>query len=263
MSATGTLPIDIRLMNGVALAVYAIAALTLLVAATLWVMRSPAFPLRAIRIEGDLQRNSLSTVRANALPKLAGNFFSADLQRARDAFEAVPWVRQAVVRRVWPDRLAVRLLEHRPAAVWIGEDGNERLVNSFGEVFEANVGAVEDDNLPELAGPDGASAQMLAMMQRLQPVFVRMKRELRQLSLSGRGSWRAELEGEVIVELGRGSEDEVVARTERFVRTLAEVTRHYRSPLLAADLRHADGYAVRLRGVSTMVAASAPAAKDN
>jgi cell division protein FtsQ len=254
MTAAGPLPVDIRLMNGVALAVYAAAALALLAAALLWVLRSPAFPVRSIRIEGDLQRNSLSTVRANALPRLAGNFFATDLQAARAAFEAVPWVRQAVVRRVWPDRLAVRLQEHRPAAVWIGLDsgnGSERLVNSFGEVFEANVGDVEDDNLPELAGPDGSSAQMLAMMQRVQPLFLHLKRELRQLSLSGRGSWRAELEGDVIVELGRGSDDEVFARTERFVRTLGQVTQHYRSPLIAADLRHADGYAVRLRGLST------------
>ena len=40
----------------------------------------------------------------------------------RDSFETVPWVRRAVVRRVWPDRLAVRLEEHRAVALWVGED---------------------------------------------------------------------------------------------------------------------------------------------
>jgi cell division protein FtsQ len=252
------LPIDVRLMNAVSGAVFALAGITLLAAAVLWLARSSAFPVRAIRLEGDLARNSVSTVRANALPALQGNFYSLDLKRARAAFESVPWVRHAVVRRVWPDRLAVRLEEHRPVALWQGEDGNERLVNSFGEVFEANVGDVEDDGLPELAGPDGASAEMLAMLQRLQPVFAGMRREVVRLSLSGRGSWRAELDGETVVELGRGGPDEVVARTGRFARTLAQVTGHFRSPLLAADLRHPEGYAVRLRGVTTTTAPAAP-----
>jgi cell division protein FtsQ len=50
----------------------------------------------------------------------------------------------------------------------------------------------------------------------------------------------------------------VLARVERFVRTLAQVTGHYGKPLLTADLRHADGYAVRLQGVTT----TQPAAND-
>jgi hypothetical protein len=45
----------------------------------------------------------------------------------------------------------------------------------------------------------------------------------------------------------------VVARTERFVRTLARPPAATSAPLEYADLRHADGYAVRLRGVTTTV----------
>ena len=85
----------------------------------------------------------------------------------RRAFESVPWVRHAVVRRVWPNRLRVQLEEHRPVALWGGETGSEKLVNSFGEVFEANLGDVEDDDLPRLVGPDGSSAQVLAMLGRI------------------------------------------------------------------------------------------------
>ena len=86
-------------------------------------MRSPLLPIRAIQLEGELLRTSVPTIRANAGPRLAGNFFSVDLDGARAAFETVPWVRRAVVRRVWPDRLLVRLEEHHAAALWQGEDG--------------------------------------------------------------------------------------------------------------------------------------------
>ena len=127
------LPADVRLMNTVANTVFVLAGVGALAAGLAWLMRSPVFPIRSIQLEGDLARNSVPTIRANAAPRLAGNFFSVDLQQGRAAFETVPWVRRAVVRRVWPDRLAVRLEEHRAVALWLGEDGAERLVNSFGE----------------------------------------------------------------------------------------------------------------------------------
>jgi cell division protein FtsQ len=263
------LPPDVRLMNAVASTVYLLAGTGALVAGVLWLMRSPLFPIRAITLDGDLARNSVPTIRANAAPRLAGNFFSVDLQQSRRAFEAVPWVRHAVVRRVWPDHLAVRLEEHRAAALWEGQndaEGSDKLVNSHGEVFEANVGDVEDESLPTFAGPDGSAPKMLAFYRRLQPVLARLDLTVERLSLSGRGSWRAELDSGAAIELGRGSEDELVARSERFARTLTQVTGKYRQPLEYADLRHTDGYAVRLRGVSTTPPAAAkalPAAKTH
>ncbi len=255
------LPADVRLTHAVANAVVLVAALGALAAGVLWLMRSPLFPLRAIALDGDLARNSVPTIRANATPLLAGNFFSIDLQRARAAFEGVPWVRHAVVRRVWPDHLAVRLEEHQPAALWEGEEASDRLVNTFGEVFEANLGAVEDDALPAFAGPAGTAAQMLALYRRLQPVFAQLEQGIARMQLSGRGSWRVELDSGATVEIGRGSEDELVARSERFARTLTQVAGRWRAPLAYADLRHADGYAVRLRGVSTHPPAASAAAK--
>jgi cell division protein FtsQ len=254
------LPVDVRLMNGAASALFVVVGLALVAAALVWLSRTPWWSIRVIQLDGDMQRNSLSTIRANAMPRLSGNFLSLDLDKARAAFESVPWVRHATLRRIWPDRLAVQLVEHQPVALWKGEDGNDRLVNDQGEVFEANLGDVEDDDLPTLAGPDGTAAQMLALYRRLEPLFSSGGRQLAALYLSGRGSWRAEFDSGAVVEIGRGSEDEVVARCERFVRTVGQVTGRYQRALEQADLRHPEGYALRLRGITTTTAASAAAA---
>ena len=262
MSASDSaLPLDIRLMNAAATLLLALVALAVLAAALQWLSRTPALNIRAIQLEGELQRNSVATLRANATPRLAGNVLSIDLDKARTAFEAVPWVRQATLRRVWPDRLAVHLSEHHPVALWLGEDGNERLVNDVGDVFEANLGDVEDDQLPQFSGPDGSSAAMLALYRRLAPLFAAYKMEPQLLQLSGRGSWSLELDTGASVTLGRGSEDELVARSERFLRTLEQVTGRFQRDLEHADLRHADGYAVRLRGITTTIVPAAAAAK--
>lgn len=250
-AAKPPIPGDVRLMNATASVLYVLGGLMLMALLINWCMRLPLFGLRAIRIEGDVLRNGVSTIRANAAPKLAGNFFTADLARSKHAFESVPWVRQAIVKRVWPNRLAVHLEEHRPAAVW----GEDRLVNSYGEVFEANLGDVEDDSLPMLQGPDGSSIHMLAMLNRLRPLFARLDAHVDTLTLSGRGSWRVGLDTGAEVELGRGSDDEVLERTDRFLATLTQVTSRYQRPLEYADLRHHDGYAVRLKGITTVIPA--------
>ncbi len=248
------IPANIRLMNVTAALLAAIGVCLLAALLLMWVVRQPLFAVQSIRVEGDLAHNSALTIRANAAPRLSGNFFTLDLSAARRAFEAVPWVRQAIVQRVWPNRLRVLLEEHRAVALWEGGGGaSDKLVNSFGEVFEANLGDVEDEALPTLRGPEAAAAQMLAMLGRLRPVLAPMEARIDALELSGRGSWRVELDSGAEVELGRGTDDEVIARTERFVSTVTQVTSRYQRPLQYADLRHNEGYAVRLKGISTTV----------
>ena len=75
------------------------------------------------------------------------------------------------------------------------------------------------------------------------------------LELTGRGSWRALLKSGVDIELGRGTAEEVLARVDRMTSTLAQVASRYGrrvDALESADLRHENGYALRLRGVSTL-----------
>ena len=245
-------PFDVRLMNFTASALFLAFGLLLVATAGWWALSHPRFALGGITVQGDVTHASVVTMRANALPRLTGNFFMVSLDATRQAFESVPWVRKAVVRREFPNRLRVSLQEHRAVAIW-GPENDGKLVNSFGEMFEANVGDVEQ-NLPRLAGPDGQSAQVLAMYQALVPLFQPLDLGVEQLLLTGRGSWRVTLDTRAEVELGRGSRDEVTARTRRFLQTLGQVTaKHDRRPeaLVSADLRHENGYAVRLRGVST------------
>lgn len=268
------LPPDIRVMNGVAGLLLVGVALTALAAGALWLARQPQLAIRAITVEGDVSRNSSASLRANALPRLSGSFLTMNLQKAKAAFEAVPWVRQATVRRVWPLQLVVTLEEHQPAAYWETKAENAdadsdavvdtRLVNTFGEVFEANLGDVEDEDLPTLAGPGKSSAAMLAMWKQLDPMTHRKLDEgVSRLDLSGRGSWKATLEKGAVVELGRGSEAEVVARYGQFIANINQITTRYQTSLVSADLRHENGYAVRLAGVTTISNAPKGATKKN
>lgn len=258
-TATPAVPLDVRLTRLAANGLLVLAAGALVAMALLAASRSTLFNFRAISLEGDLQHNTVPLVRAIVLPRLNGNYFSLNLREARRAFEAVPWVRRATVRRVWPDKLAVTLEQHRAAAYWERDDGNHQMVNLQGEVFEVNLGDVEEDGLPLLRGPEGTAAQVWQMYRRLAPVFTTLGEKVRHLKLSMRGSWQTTLESGARIELGRGNPDEVLERTRRFAATVAQVTARYPHDarrdgqgIEYADLRHDDAYALRLRGVGTL-----------
>ncbi|WP_233505955.1 cell division protein FtsQ/DivIB [Rhodoferax lacus] len=249
-------PVDVKLMNLAVVVLVLVLLVYCAVATVRSVSRARAFDIQGITVTGDSRHNNSLTLRANVAPRIAGTFFTVDLSRVRAAFEAAPWVRRAVVHRDFPNRLRVTLQEHEPVALWGGEggQGDARLVNSFGEVFEANLGEVDQDSLPLLSGPEGQSAEVLAMYRAIAPLFSDMDMAVEQMELSGRGSWSLRLDAGADIELGRGSIDEVKPRVDRFLKTLTQVVSRYgRAPnaIESADLRHENGYAIRLRGVST------------
>ena len=253
MNAALPSPLDVKLMNLTASVVFIACAVLVLAAGTWWALRHPAFAIGRIVVQGELVHNNAVTLRANVAPHLVGNFFTINLDAARSAFEQVPWVRNAQVRREFPRTLHVLLQEHHAVAHW-GSETDASLINNRGEVFEANADS-ELDGLPRLSGPVGQSLQVLQMLERLNAVFEPMGMDIEALELSVRGGWRATLEGGAVVELGGGEPAQVVQRTQRFLRTLTQLTAQYqRRPdaLESADLRHDGGYAVRLRGVATV-----------
>ena len=255
MADTLPAPFDVKLMNWTASALFLLCAVAVLAAGAWWVLRNPAFAIGSIVVQGDLSHNNAVTLRANAASRLQGNFFTVNLGQAREVFESVPWVRRATVRREFPNQLRVQLQEHRAAALW-GPEDQSAMVNSCGEVFEANVGDIEQESLPRLQGPAGSSPEVLQMHGLLQPVFKPLGLNVEALELSSRGGWRVTLDSDAVVELGGGTREEVVQRTQRFTRTLTQVAAQYGrrvDALESADLRHAGGYALRLRGVSTVV----------
>jgi cell division protein FtsQ len=249
-------PMDVKLMNLAFAALVLVFAVLCAVAAVRTVSTARAFDIQAITVNGDSRHNNSLTLRANVAPRIAGTFFTVDLARVRTAFEAAPWVRRAVVHREFPNRLRVSLQEHEPVALWSAEaaQGDARLVNSFGEVFEANLGEIDQDSLPLFKGPEGQSAEVLAMYRAIEPRFAAMDLGLEQMALSARGSWSLRLDAGAEIELGRGNPDAVMPRVERFLKTLTQVVSRYGRSATAvesADLRHESGYAIRLRGVST------------
>lgn len=251
---------DVRLMNSAAGILFLVFGLAILFAMTRWVAAHNAFAFQRITILGDVNHCNVATVRAHVASRVKGTFFNMDLGSTREAFEAIPWVRHAVVHRDFPNRLRVQLQEHQVVAFW-GEESEQRLLNSYGEVFDANVGEVEQSSLPRLNGPQSQSALVLAGYRLIEPQFSALDIKIEALELSSQGSWHIILPSGATIQAGRGDADALSTRTQVFLKSLSSVVKSYKLPLSAlesADLRHENGYAIRLRGVNTIAATPSP-----
>lgn len=254
MSEALRLPVDVRLMNWTTAVLLLGCAVAFMLVLGSWMSRLPLFALTKVTVDGELARVDTAALRTKVTPVLVGNFFTIDLQAVRRAFEQVPWVRSVQVQREFPHALRVRVREQDAAALW-GEADSGTLVNREGEVFEADPAALEDERLARLVGPREQSAPMLAMLGQLAPALKPLQRPVESLALSAHGSWRVQLENGAALELGTGEAPVLLARLKRLTDTLAGVARRQGrrvTQLEYADLRYANGYALRLQGVSTV-----------
>ena len=114
--------------------------LMLLGAGGVWVYHSPYFPVKEVRIEGDLQRVSSKELQSVAQKYIRGNIFSSDLNGAQQAFGKLPWIDKAIVRRRLPDKVEIILTERIPVARW----KDSGLVDNNGNIFKAST----DESFP-------------------------------------------------------------------------------------------------------------------
>lgn len=237
---------NVRQLNLAASVLYALAAGVLLACGVLWTIGRPMFTLRAIDIDGDVAHINVPTVRESLSGHLHGNFFTANLDTARVAFEAMPWVRRAGVRRVWPDRLAVTLEEYKPAATW----GSDQLVSTEGELFTANQGELDQDNLPALSGPEGSAKEVLGRYDEFMHWFAPLGAKPVEVTLSPRYAWSVKFSNGMSVELGRERDEEtLMKRSNRLVSAWPEVTHRWGDKIESVDLRYPNGFAIQVAGV--------------
>lgn len=210
-------------------------------AAATALQRLPLFPLRQVVVATPLEQVSRGQIEATARSALSGNFFTVNLDAARAAFERLPWVRHADVRRRWPDGIELSIEEHRAVARWTPQDGELRLVNKQGEVFPA----VSKEALPAFSGPEGSAPRVLARYQEFSASLGGIGRKPAAVHLSAREAWQIKLDDGVILELGRDQTKAPLAeRLDRFTSHYA-AARNRLQTVGVVDMRYPNGFALK------------------
>jgi len=244
---------DIKMLNATTGVLLGALVLGLLGCGGWWLAQRPMFTLRVIRIEGvggmPLRHVNAATVRNAALPRIRGNFFTADLDAVRAAFESVPWVRKASVRRAWPNRLVVSIEEHVPLGTW-GDDG--RLLSVKGDVFTANLAEAEEDGeLLQFDGPPGSEKEVAARYRDLRDWFAAIGSKPEEVKLSRRYAWTVKLDNGITVELGREQNATMLKdRVDRLISVYPQLAARLKGKIESVDMRYQNGLALKAQGLA-------------
>jgi cell division protein FtsQ len=99
-----------------------------------WLHDEQRLPVQQIEFIGE--RNYIDRSRLEDLVRESqpGSFFALDVNQVFSLLEAQPWIYRASVRKKWPNKLTVYIVEQKPVAHW----NDDLLLNQFGETFEGN-----------------------------------------------------------------------------------------------------------------------------
>jgi len=200
-------------------------------------------PIERIRVAGQFQHLTAQDVEKAVRAQLHGaGLVSVRLDDVRRALRLLPWVEAATVQRSWPRGLAVTVIEQQAVARWNSTD----LVNEHGEVFLGNARFAPPE-LPQLAGPPGSEAEVVARYLAVQDRIVESGVRLTALRLDARGAWELQLDDGVTVRFGRRQVDE---RFERFLTVALRMVCQRASDIAYVDMRYTNGFAVGWRGAT-------------
>ncbi len=150
-----------------------------------------------------------------------------DAERTRARLLANPWIADATVLKLYPDRLRIEIKERKPFALW-QKDGRVALIATDGTVLEAAV-PPRFDGLPRVVGKGaGRSAQDFLTLLTRYPMIAQMT-EASVLVAERR--WNLRLKGGLEILLPEGE-------TEQALRILIDLDR--RDKLLSRDIAVVD-----------------------
>ncbi|MEO0381991.1 MAG: FtsQ-type POTRA domain-containing protein [Pseudomonadota bacterium] len=210
-----------------------------------YVAANAGFGVDAIRIEG-----LRDTREGDVLDYLAvtptTSVLGFDIDAARDRVLALPWVKEASVRRVYPDQLMVEIEEHAPFARML-QRGRVHLVTVEGEEITDEITGVHA-GLPLVVG-EGAPGEATAFFAHL-AARPHVLGSVVALERVGDRRWTLHMREDVQVHLPETGVDAALIRLEEMMRREAVLER----AIAVIDLRLPDQLVVQLTdaGVEAM-----------
>jgi cell division protein FtsQ len=194
-------------------------------------------PIRKIRVQGALVQVNEAMLRKTVLGTVQGGYFNIDVDLIRHTVDALPWVKSATVRRVWPDAIRIRVVEQQPLARW--SDGG--LVNTEGELFYPAT-ASYPSGLHEFSAPAGMERTVTEQYRSMSAALAPLDLSITRLQLDARHAIRLWLNNGIELVLGREQQTE---RLQRFVMVYEKSLAEHAARIKRIDLRYSHGMAVQ------------------
>ncbi|PWC16867.1 cell division protein FtsQ [Brenneria corticis] len=206
-----------------------------------WMKDASRLPLSRMVVTGERQYTTNDDIRQAILSLGSpGTFMTQDVNVIQQQIERLPWIKQASVRKQWPDELKIHLVEYVPVARW----NDLLMVDGAGNAFSVPAERVGNRKMPLLYGPEGSEIDVLEGYRTMNQVLAAGKFNLKTVAMSARHSWQLGLDDDTRIELGR---DDRAKRLARFIELYPLLQRQAQSEnkrVGYVDLRYDSGAAV-------------------
>lgn len=206
-----------------------------------WMEDVQRLPLSKLVVTGERHYTRNDDIRQSILALGApGTFMTQDVNVIQQQIERLPWIKQASVRKQWPDELKIHLVEYVPIARW----NDQHLIDAQGNAFSVPASRVSKQVLPMLSGPEGSELEVLQNFRGMSAQLAKQNFTLKQTAMTARRSWVLTLNDGIQLNLGRGN---TMARLSRFMELYPVLQQQAQTDgkrIAYVDLRYDSGAAV-------------------
>ena len=223
-----------------------------------WLLTSPSFMVRHIRIEGT-RRAGAEELRRRIGLEPAANIFRVSARDVVRDLESHPWVRRATAHRRLPDTIVVEITEHEPRAVVVM--GHLYLTDVDGRLFKRVLeGEARDlvvvtgiDRVTYLEDREGAEARIREALELIDAYRRPGRPRLSEISLGAGGAFTlTTYDGATQIRLGTAQIRRTLSRLDVVLAALGPDLRRARTIHLDGSSQRV---AVRLAAETEPIAA--------
>jgi cell division protein FtsQ len=206
-----------------------------------WMEDAQRLPLSKLVVTGERHYTRNDDIRQSIMSLGApGTFMTQDVNIIQQQIERLPWIKQASVRKQWPDELKIHLVEYVPMARW----NDQHMVDAAGNSFSVPAPRTRNQTLPKLFGPEGSEKEVLTGYRDMSEVLAKARFTLKEAAMTARRSWVLTLNNDIKLNLGRG---DTMKRLNRFVELYPVLQQQAQTDgkiISTVDLRYDSGAAV-------------------
>ncbi|NNE38935.1 MAG: FtsQ-type POTRA domain-containing protein [Gammaproteobacteria bacterium] len=221
-----------KLVHGI---VFSIIVITLLVVISLKILDPMTLPIRHVSINGDFNRLSPISLQERASNVVRGGFFNVNVETIQTVVSEEPWVKEIMVRRIWPDRIMVDIKEQQAVAKW----GDSALINQGAVIFYPDLSTFPDE-LPYLSGPENFVALVVDYLNKFRGIIPESLK-VEELHLSDRRSWELILDNDLTLHFGK---TDVMEKARQFFKYYSQISNNDNRHIHYVDLRYPNGFVI-------------------
>lgn len=196
-----------------------------------------SFPIQEVSVTGHYSHLVEQNLKNQIEPFVQSSFFTINIYALKEKLQENPWIEDADIRLVWPDKLLIHLTEQKPVAIW----NSNSLLNAQGTIFSPPKQTFPHA-LPLFNAPEEHQQLVLDTYYNLSTRVSQLGLFIVELDLTPRLAWYVRLSNGLEIILGRDNIDD---RMKNFIASYKSVIADKVQDIDYLDLRYSNGFALK------------------